>query len=228
MTAYATRERPSQKDTAQTIQAFIRERNIKRLVHFTRVENLASIVLNGLVPVEQTEKSGLNPVINDVHRLDGYRNATSLSISTPNSKMLYRYHMELPSVPWSVLVLSTDILFEKACAFCRYNAADSRIRSRSLPFLRSIKALQGMFEEAEGETADWWLRPNDSIDEQAEVLVFDVIEPKYIQVIIVADIETRDSLPAFVRRNIQVLCDAQIYSNRKFARTNNLQTPLWT
>jgi hypothetical protein len=81
-----------------------------------------------------------------------------------------------------VLAIHKSVLWKKDCAFCCHNAADSRISSQSLESLKTPVAFEGMFNEIAGvqSRVEQKLKPFDPTDEQAEVLVFDVIEPRLI------------------------------------------------
>lgn len=81
-----------------------------------------------------------------------------------------------------VLLLQPSLLWTKPCAFCCHNAADGRISSQPLPQLQNLASLSGMFNEIENFSSrqDQRLQPYDTTDVQAEVLVFDTIEPQYI------------------------------------------------
>lgn len=59
------------------IEKIVSQRNIKLLIHFTRVENLQSILENGLLPRSNFEELGAEPLTNDKVRLDGFLGATT-------------------------------------------------------------------------------------------------------------------------------------------------------
>ena len=164
------------------IQAFAERRGVNFLVHFTEAENIPLIMAHGILPRARFGRLPSAPKVNDEHRLDGRRNAVSVSIGFPNAPMFYSYRRGKPADDWAVLVLRPDILWEKDCGFCRYNAADSRTSRLELPELRSVAAFSSMFSEIPGKLSRFTqnLQPFDPTDEQAEVLVFDVIEPAYI------------------------------------------------
>lgn len=168
-------------------------------------------------------KSGAAPAINDQYRFDGHRNSTSVSIGFPNSQMLYKYRMADAAVDWSILVLHPSILWAKNCAFCRHNAADGRISGQLLANLMTPQAFQGMYEEIEGLTKreEQKLKPYDPTDVQAEVLVFDVIEPQYVAGIIFEKSAVRDAyLPHPGERKTYIHADNKgMFANRKYART---------
>jgi hypothetical protein len=163
------------------IQAYSVQREIPFLVHFTRLNNLASILRHGLLPV--SDQGGLvhAPVINDQLRLDGHLDGTPLSIAFPNYLMFNRYKL-LPDTEWVVLGIDASVLWTKDCAFCQRNAATGMMAQQPLDTLRTLAAFQGMYEEIEdlNSRQEQRLRAYDPTDPQAEVLVFDQIEPNLI------------------------------------------------
>ncbi len=156
--------------------------DIPYLVHFTRVENLASIIQHGLCPVSTLKGMRTGYLRNDSLRLDGYFDATSLSIAHPNDSMFYKYRMEEPQQDWAVLVLDRSILWEKKSAFCRHNAADSRVSKLPLADRMKLAAFDAMFLPSENSDSQEreHLKSYDPTDVQSEVLTFSTIEPKYI------------------------------------------------
>lgn len=196
---------------------------IPYLLHFTRVSNLSSILTHGLYPIGRVDEINASPTINDQHRLDGHRDSTSISIGFPNCKMLFKYRMADTTAEWVILVLHPEILWAKNCAFCRHNAADARISSLPLASLKTPQAFVGMYAEIEGlgTRGDQKLKSYDPTDEQAEVLVFDVIEPRYI---VGAVFEKESVLNAHIpllgatRRHYLHANNKGMFANRKYAR----------
>lgn len=166
----------------QQIQHIVAQRGIERLVHFTRVENLASIMQNGIIPISHAPQRQITPTVNDPYRWDGHTDASCLSITRPNHQMFYGLRCDNPQTEWVVLSLRPSLLWEKLCAFCCHNAADGTMSSQPLHQLQNIAALSGMFDEIPDfpSRQDQRLQPYDTTDVQAEVLVFDTIEPHYI------------------------------------------------
>ncbi len=166
----------------QAIQAHATAIKVPCLLHFTRVVNLPSIMQHGLLPVSRAAEIGVAPAINDELRLDGHQDGTSLSIAFPNYRMFWKYRQDNVGVDWVVLGIHPSVLWTKDCAFCRHNAADARISYLPLGHLKTPAAFTGMFEEIDGtqSRADQKLKPFDPTDGQAEVLVFDAIEPNLI------------------------------------------------
>lgn len=207
----------------QAIQAHVTALQVPYLLHFTRAVNLPSIMAHGLYPIGRAREIGAAPQINDQLRLDGHRNSTSVSIGFPNCQMLYKYRMADPGVDWAILVLYSSILWAKTCAYCRHNAADGRISSQPLPSLMTPEAFAGMFQEIEGLASreEQRLKPFDPTDVQAEVLVFDVIEPQYVAGVIFDKASARDGyLPHLGAKKIYIHANNKgMFANRKYART---------
>lgn len=179
----------------QEIRAHAGMVGVSYLLHFTRAENLPSIILRGLYPIGRIGEIDVVPRINDQYRWDGHRDGTSVSIGFPNCQMLYKLRKSMPETKWVVLVLSPSILWEKMCAFCRHNAADGRISGQPLDALMTPEAFRSMYDEIEGiaSRGDQRLKPYDPTDVQAEVLVFDIIEPQYILGVIFEEACVRDA-----------------------------------
>lgn len=161
---------------------FTEQIRIPYLTHFTKTERLLSILEHGIYPASRLNELDPSLERNDELRLDGHLDGISLSISFPNSQMFYRYRMDNIDIRWSVLVIHPSVLWNKDCAFCKHNAADGRISCQPIDTLKRIEAFVGLFSEIDGykTRAEQFLKTCDPTDVQAEVLVFDIIEPKYI------------------------------------------------
>jgi hypothetical protein len=207
----------------QAIQDHATAVQIPYLLHFTRVTNLPSIMAHGLYPIGRVREIGATPAINDQYRLDGHRNSTSISIGFPNCQMLYKYRKADEAVDWAILMLHPSILWAKNCAFCRHNAADARISGQPLHHLMMPQAFMSMYEEMEGllTRGEQKLKPYDPTDVQAEVLVFDVIEPQYIAGVIFEKANVRDAfLPHLGERKTYIHANNKgMFANRKYVRT---------
>ena len=177
----------------EQILAIAEHLEIPYLVHFTRAENLESIINNGIYPVNRVEEVCENPTINDALRLDGRREGTSISVAFPNCQMLYKYRREKIGSEWVILILQPSVLWIKDCAFCKFNAADIRIRNLPIEYLKTPQSFMDLFAELEGGTAraDLNLKSFDPTDVQAEVLVFDVIEPQLIELVVFDSFATK-------------------------------------
>lgn len=163
----------------------IRRRNITELCHFTRVSNCESIMKHGLYSRAYLESSNvLSAEYSDEMRLDGHIDAISLSVSFPNYKMFYIKRNENLDVTWCVLSISPKVLIDCRCKFSWMNAASSEMRD----YIAHSDGRSGDFERlfqdyGKYKRDDIWKRMPDNYttNPQAEVLVFDHIDCKYIQ-----------------------------------------------
>lgn len=175
-----------------SIKEYVEERKIKFLVHFTRQSNLESILKNGLVPRNKLNLESLNKV-NDPYRLD-YTDAVSLSISFPNSQLFYRFRKTYQE-DWVILRIKPDVLWELDCAFCRENAASSRVTDIQLEERKSLEAFKSMFQDfysISRESLD--IPDNYPTNPQAEVLILESVPNEYILGVIVNDKVKKEKL----------------------------------
>ena len=105
-------------------------RKVKALYHFTSAENLLSIFeANGLLArTSLCEKNISNLVYGDKNRKDVYLNRISVSISHPNTDVMWaqRKHVKGDHV---VIRLAPEILWELDCLFFPHNAASKNIEN---------------------------------------------------------------------------------------------------
>jgi hypothetical protein len=95
--------------------------------------------------------------------------------------MFYKYRMQSDAKGWVVISIKPEVLWKYNCAFCKHNAADSRISNRNIDDLYNIKSFEEMFlDDSAGTRLEESLQPCDTTDPQAEVLVFNNIPIKYI------------------------------------------------
>ena len=182
------------------VQEHAQALKIPFLIHFTRAENLPGIMRHGFYPRSRIDKIEVVPEINDELRLDRHLDAVSLSIAFPNYRMFYACRIQNPDVEWVVLAVDPSVLWLKDCAFCRHNAADTRISCQPLEQLKTPEAFIGMFDAIEGlpSREEQRLKSYDPTDEQAEVLAFDVIEPNHIGAAVFENTTTRDAYQALL------------------------------
>ncbi|WP_235019443.1 DarT ssDNA thymidine ADP-ribosyltransferase family protein [Tabrizicola flagellatus] len=170
----------------------VKSRGISELLHFTKADNLKSILAEGLLPVEALLRKNRRYQRNDLLRLDNRLDAVSLSVSFPNYRMFWKYRMESVNSDWVVLILDPALLIEHVCAYCRLNAADHRIRCLSDESLAGVAAFEAMFAVAEDKVRPSVLRECDPTDSQAEILVFGEIAPSFIRSVVFQTDRVRD------------------------------------
>lgn len=181
------------------IKNILDQREIRYLCHFTRLENLESILAYGLIPRDNLYhpifnpncRSGINGIFNDKIRIDEKTNATCLSIAFPNSKMFYKLRCEQENSQWVVIVLYSTLLLNKNCAFYPTNAANNSVKYCSVDSFQGENALARLFCGTDEERESLLLK--DPTDIQAEVLVFDNIETDYIACCVFNSNELKDN-----------------------------------
>lgn len=164
------------------MQATIEARSIDHVWHFTRLSNLDSILQNGLVSRDQLELQASAPSFNDHYRYDLQKDAICCSIGHPNYKLFYSLRTNNPEENWVVIGSEPKILWEKDCAFCVENAASNNVTCIPIEDRKGEQAFNRMFDEIEGipSRADLALPDDCPTNPQAEILVFETIEPEHI------------------------------------------------
>ncbi|HDU8551907.1 MAG: DarT ssDNA thymidine ADP-ribosyltransferase family protein [Morganella morganii] len=163
-----------------TIQKIVEQRNITRLFHFTHVDNLSSILVNGLMSRSELDKAASEYDYNDEDRIDGHLDAICVSISFPNSKMFYKYRRLKPG-NWAILEITPSVLWDKNCAFYPTNAASNNVRFNDPDLMKGSEAFADLFlDNIFGIQRDEGLLAEYPTDVQAEVLVFESIPPQCI------------------------------------------------
>jgi len=181
------------------IQQICNEREITTLCHFTRIENLKSILQRGLGGRRILEESEIQFLWNDCHRYDRCPEANCLSISFPNYQMFYKLRQEKQKIEgvndsqWIVLLLDAKVLWELECAFCQLNAADIAVTSIPLEDRKRPEALKGMFADFYHiKHQDLSIPKNYPTHPQAEVLVFNRIPVQYIKAICFGNVDAKN------------------------------------
>lgn len=164
-----------------TIEQYVKERGIAALVHFTRIDNLPSVMQHGLcVPSECTNQK-LKPVRNDKYRHDG-ADAVCSTITVPNYRMFFPLRQNAPAgTNWAVIAINPAVLWETDCAFCVTNAASASVTAIPLARRKGLEALKQMFADYPGKARSELNIPNNyTTNPQAEVLLLEGVPLKYI------------------------------------------------
>jgi len=166
---------------------YITERNIKTLIHFTKVKNLDNILNYGILSTEELENQKIKYEANDNNRWDGFKDGIFLSITHPNIGLLKSFKERYSKCDWAVILLHVDILWEKDCLFSISNSAKSvlsKLLNENKDYgLNNIKYFKNLFKNNCGgyrrDKLD--IRKNITTDPQSEVIVFNNIETRYIK-----------------------------------------------
>jgi len=191
------------------IKEICSERNIRWLVHFTQVNNLCSILREGLLSRKKLESwpSSKRPHFSDRFRDDSYTGANCLSITSPNYPMFRKYQIKYPDIIWAVLAIEPRVLWELNCAFCARNASSIMMRNVPIDKLMLPDSLEGLFHGVQG---------NLPCNCQAEVLVFNTLSPQYIKWIYFKnDKEHRTWKENCTYKNVPCSVDASLFNFRR-------------
>jgi len=178
------------REQEENIRKIIKKRKIEFLTHFTRLDNLHSILQNGLVPVSIQQKMKIPSVHNDEQRIDSKLDCTSCSVEFPNYKLFYKFReYQFPRTRWVVVVLDKDVLFlpTNIAYYCRTNAAGIFPKIPRVKELCTANAFENMYLDSI-KTRDNKLILRESLqiddsmttDPQAEILISDIIDTNYI------------------------------------------------
>ena len=161
----------------EPLKQTIVNREVKRVIHFTPIENLQSIFLHGILPIEELDSQGIFYNATDGNRFDGHPQAISLSISFPNYRMLYK-KTQFHKQEFAILVISSKVLYEAKCpiSVSKHNAATSR--GKYITEL-TVESFNELFENPElRRKLD--IPENYPTDPKTEILFGGIIPPSYI------------------------------------------------
>lgn len=187
-------------DVSQII-AFLRERSVRHLVHFTHIDNLTSIVKQGILPRSSVKEKG---IVSDGMRLDGNEEYGCFSLTYPNYLMLYQKRKKSPG-QYIILMIAIEALSEikeEDILFFPGNAARSDLRGKGG---HGKTAIEAMFADIIFSRDRILIRREEqrlesqyTTDPQAEVQVKSIIPAKYIRTIYVEDNEMKNRAKSLV------------------------------
>lgn len=204
------------------IEESVKDRQIECLVHFTLLRNVPSIVQHGLLSRIELWNRNIPFLGTDSERRDGHRNAICISISFPNHKMFRQKRIERREESWSVLLLSTEILWKLDCAFYRTNSASDEMLKQEKEYGQTFDAFNSMF----GDSRMGFLKQHRPAglasafptDPQAEVLVFENIKTDYIEGIVVQDHEAVSELEKVIN-GFRISAKPEYFGQRPYPTT---------
>lgn len=189
----------------QQLPIILKERGITELLHFTNIKNIPSIVTNGgLWPRSEHHELGIVAEYSDEIRLDNRLNATSLSLSFPNYRMLYQ-KLRQNNSDYAILVFDSTLLYEEneKTFFYYSNAASNNGRMLSGC---DIKSFNRLFDTRLRRNT---VPQNYTTDSQAEILIEGIVDIKYVKEIHVRSLVAKEKLYSIIddqnyRNKIQV------------------------
>ena len=175
------------------------KRGVTRFVHFTKVDNLESIVMRGLMPLSlmngvPKEESALK-----LNRYEG-TDAICLSVEFPNYRTFYHRRCVESDKTWCVLLLDARKIIERyEPQFYWTNAASKSFLephfnagNRNDPC--SAQAFDGMFYQTEAPNRFLTVTPRARFipdkyptNPQAEIQIYDKITPDCISLVVFED-----------------------------------------
>lgn len=129
------------------MRQILASKNIKNLFHFTRTENLESILKYGLLPRQFLIENDFDSTFNDEYRYDNCKNAVCTSLEFPNYKMFYQLRRENPDTDWIVLLLDAEIICDFDCAFCSENAGSASMFQTNIMDRKGKDSFLKLFDE---------------------------------------------------------------------------------
>lgn len=203
----------------------VEDRGVEYLVHFTPLMNIGSILKKGLLPRTQLTENNVEAIIPDLDRWDSCLDYSSLSISFPNYRILYRKSIDM-NCPFAVLLINPRMILDLPIEDISYlpdNAA--AIGTGAIENKIGMEAAKALFSESVTLNGSIITREqlgipdNYSTNPQAEVFVWGKIDPKYILKIVVKDYASRkeldpdlDLLP--IEKNKPISVDSSYFSAR--------------
>lgn len=172
------------------LKANIEKRKIRWLVHFTRTDNLESILDKGICTLDTLEKIGIEFFANDEYRWDHCTDCVNVTIEFPNSWTLKSYMANSPGTDWIMLFLNPELLYEQENYYAYHNASTGEI-NRNIRNMNKNEDFENMFADrvvvakASGEQRvfdRFQIKEHDYLptSDQAEILIRGSIDSKFI------------------------------------------------
>lgn len=178
------------------IKNIIKQRKIQNLTHFTKIENLESILTKGLLSRKYMDRNKIKYAFNDNERWDNKINAICLSIEFPNEFLLKRFKNKHINAKWVIILLDIELL-NNSCNkyFCNKNAGGAS-SWLDCDFSQKFQAFESMFNDeinskSFARSKQLYIKEYLPTDVQAEILIEDKIQPKFIKKLI---FETQNDL----------------------------------
>lgn len=209
-----------------SIQDIINSRNLKHLIHFTPLDNIKSILENGLYSRQYVDDNIEGAYYTDGVRADGMKEGTCLSISFPNDMMFsMKRRQARKEIEWGVVIVDASLMLELDCAFFPTNAALGDFRKYTIKSFKNPQALENVFcsnlkTSKQQITRASYLLDKDPTCVQSEVMVFEHISAEYIEGCVFNSDALRDQYSALYPNFIFKSCEGYygLFDDRETAR----------
>ena len=170
----------------KAIRQFVKKNKLTCLTHFTRTDNLKSILQSGILPASILKR---NKTFASVQRSSitlppEWEQMVSLNLSFPDYKLFSDLNNHMPS-DWVILLIDIRVLYDFPCYFFPKRALDI-IESAPFPSMvledfHQSSDLKALFADKENvKRKDLNIFPFYPTDPTSEVLSFFPIAPSYI------------------------------------------------
>jgi hypothetical protein len=161
----------------------IKTKNITKLIHFTDIRNIESILEHGILPPTRLEERSIESHANDPMRFDKQLGGISVSVMKRNQHVLNKFHKRDPR-RWVEIEINPDVAVNKNCLFYQSNASNRKFADAEEKYLTSSKAFANMFASDVNIKGRIYTRENkkeyEPTDEQAEIIVRWIIPKRKI------------------------------------------------
>jgi hypothetical protein len=199
---------------SEGVASILKGRGVKALYHFTKIENVGGISKQGLVPRSKLAHDEF--AYTDYHRADGFLDANCVTVSFPQYRMFFVKRSEDKKKEWVVFEISPELLPGKDCAYFERNAASRQVKTEIIDNRKLATAFEKMFDELDDFPSREETGISDSYptDPQAEILVFDRVEPSYI---VAAHFESEGGLKKHehLLNGIKACVTPELFNNRE-------------
>lgn len=166
------------QDMAKSLSRHFKNRRIFYLTHFTRLENLTSILKNGLLSraAMKSDSEFAAVKFNEPQLPSAWQWTVSLNISFPNYRLFYKLQ-ERSGYDWIVLLFDINLLLDQPFYYFPYPAASlihtPHFQKAISPYLQRLQSFEKLFTDTENVQRSMLEIPDSyPTNPQSEVLTF--------------------------------------------------------
>ena len=170
----------------QDLPLFIAAREISFLYHFTSLQNLKSILENGLMGRESLQKLSIEPKLSDFYRNEPIKDGVCFSISAPNNFMASSKLSQGHDLVLLEISNVSEILVEHNFIASPGNFGSKELKRKIQEWPEEFVGGQGLMNMFENQEIrkKYNLAINEPTDPQSEIILLQPLNPKYINRII--------------------------------------------
>lgn len=198
----------------------VRKRKIEYLYHFTRYENIESILSRGLLSREMLEMENISCNYNDENRYDRCFDCVNTSVSFPDYKMLSKYRKAFKDADWVIFKIDAKVLYERECFFAKTNTTAKKQFTNKIKEHTDIKSFKSLFNQIheKGSRAAMGIDDNMPTNPQAEVFLLEGIDLSDICEIVFENKKLMEKFKREYSTDIELSVDINLFKTRKDAK----------